>query len=188
MNVALRRSMTADEFLAWEEGQEVKHEFDGFGPVAMVGVTFNHAVIQGNLIASLAARLRGTRCRAFGSDLKIEAAGSIRYPDVFVTCTPGPGNSTVVRDPIVVFEILSPGTAKTDRITKNREYRATPSIRRYVMLEQDEIAATVFERAGQADEDWIGHILAADAVLRMPEIGAEVPLAELYDGFDPAAG
>lgn len=105
-----------------------------------------------------------------------------------MTCTPGPGSTTVVRDPIVVFEILSPGTAKTDRITKNREYRATPSIRRYVMLEQDEIAATVFERAGEADEDWIGHILAADAVLRMPEIGVEVPLVELYDGFDPAAG
>lgn len=78
MNVALRRSMTMDEFLAWEEGQEFKHEFDGFGPVAMAGVTFNHAVIQGDLIASLTARSRGTRCRALGSDLKIEAAGSIR--------------------------------------------------------------------------------------------------------------
>lgn len=184
MNLALRTSMTLEEFLAWEAGQEFKHEFDGFGPVATAGVTFNHAVIQGNLIASLTARLRGTRCRALGSDLKIKAAGSIRYPDVFVMCAPGPGNTTVVHDPVVVFEILSPGTAKTDRITKNREYRATPSIQRYVMLEQDEIAATVFERAGA---DWIGHVLAADAVLRMSEIGAEVPLAELYDGFDPAA-
>ena len=185
MNVALRGSMTPDEFLAWEEGQEFKHEFDGFGPVAMVGVTFNHAVIQGNLIASLTARLRGTRCRALGSDLKVKAADSIRYPDAFVTCTPGPGGATVVHDPVVVFEILSPSTARTDRITKNREYRATPSIQRYVMLEQDEIAATVFERAW---DDWIGHALAADAVVRMPEIGVELPLAELYDGFDPAAG
>ena len=51
-------------------------------------------------------------------------------------------------------------------------------------IEPSRVAAIVFERAG---EDWIGHILAADAVLRMPEIGAEVPLTELYDGFDPAA-
>ena len=43
----------------------------------------------------------------------------------------------------------------------------------------------MFERAG---DDWIGHALAADAVVRMPEIGVELPLAELYDGFDPAAG
>lgn len=192
MTLALRTSMTLEEFLAWEAGQEFKHEFDGFGPVAMgetgvspeVGVTRAHAVIQGNLVVSLNTRLRGGPCRAFGSDLKIRADGSIRYPDAFVTCTAGPNASTVVHDPAMVFEILSPGTAKTDRITKNREYRATPSIQRYVMLEQDEIAATVFERAGA---DWIGHVLAADAVLRMPEIGAEVPLAELYDGFDPAA-
>ena len=188
MNLALRRSMAADEFLTWEEGQEFKHEFDGFGPVAMTGVTRAHAIVQGNFIASLGARLRGGPCRVFGSDLKIKADASIRYPDAFVTCTAGPNASTVVHDPVVVFEILGPGTAKTDRIAKNREYRATPSIRRYVMLEQDEIAATVFARAGEADEDWIGHILAADAVLRMPEIGVEVPLAELYDGFDPAAG
>ena len=101
MTFALRTSMTLEEFLTWEAGQEFKHEFDGFGPIATVGVTFNHAVIQGNLIASLTARLRGTRCRALGSDLEIEAAGSIRYPDAFVTCTPGPGNTTVVRDPVV---------------------------------------------------------------------------------------
>ena len=37
MNVALRRPMTLSEFLAWEERQELRHEFDGFRPVAMTG-------------------------------------------------------------------------------------------------------------------------------------------------------
>jgi hypothetical protein len=63
---------------------------------------------------------------------------------------------------------------------KNREYRGTPSIRRYVILEQDFIGATMFERTG---DDWVGHVLGAEAVLDMPEIGIAVPLVELYEGI-----
>lgn len=62
---------------------------------------------------------------------------------------------------------------------KNEEYRDTPSIQRYVMLEQDRQAATVFARAGG---DWVGHIVSGDAILAMPEIDIEIPLAEPYEG------
>ena len=113
--------------------------------------------------------------------MKIEVAGSIRYPDAFVVCTPLPLDAKVVRDIVVVFEVLSPSTAGTDQFVKNQEYRATPSIRRYVMLAQDHIAATVFAREG---EDWIGRVLAAGDMLIMPEIGIELSLAEFYADLD----
>ena len=181
MTSALRQPMTADEFLAWEEGQDLRHEFDGFAPAAMTGGTFEHDAIQVNLIRALANRLAGTPCRAHGNSLKIEAMGSIRYPDAFVTYGPIPRGSTLLRDPVVIFEVLSRGTARTDRMVKNREYASTASVQRYVMLEQGTAGATVFERAGA---DWLGRILGADAVIRMPEIGIEIPLAELYEGLD----
>lgn len=176
--------MTVAEFLAWEERQPLRYEFDGIRPVAMMGGTLSHARLQRNLAISISGRLRGGPCELLGSDMKIAVSGSIRYPDGFVVCTPGSPWSTVVRDPVVVFEVLSPGTARTDRVAKNREYAAIPSIRRYVMLEQDGIAATVFHRDGDA---WIGTLLDADAVLRLPEIGLELPLTELYDGLDLAS-
>jgi Uma2 family endonuclease len=184
MGIAVRRSMTIEEFLAWEEGQELRWEFDGFAPVAMTGGTAGHSAIQRNLSLALGARLRGSRCQVYTSDLKIRAAGSIRYPDAFVVCTPVPRTATVVVDPVVVFEVLSPGTASIDHFVKNQEYRDTPSIQRYVILEQDFIGATVFARAG---DDWVGHIIGADAVLAMPEIGIIVPLAEFYEGVEFAA-
>jgi hypothetical protein len=34
--------MTLAEFLAWEESQEFRWEFDGFEPVAMTGGIFRH--------------------------------------------------------------------------------------------------------------------------------------------------
>ncbi len=181
MNVALRKFVTVEQFLAWEERQDLRYEFNGLTVRAMTGGTFGHDAIGQNLAMSLGTRLRGKRCRAHGSNLKIAVMGSIRYPDAFVSCTPLRLDATVAHEPVVVFEVLSKSTARIDRNEKNREYASTGSVRRYVMLEQHEIAATVFERVG---EDWIGHILAVDAVLRMPEIGIEVPLAECYEGLD----
>lgn len=181
MNVALRKLWTMEQFLDWEERQELRYEFDGFQPEAMTGGTAAHERIKVNLLLALGNPLRGKPCQVFGSDLKIQTEHSIRYPDAFVVCTPVPPKSTVVSDPVVIFEVLSPSTALKDRIIKNQEYRSIPSVRRYIMLEQDSMAATVFERS---EEDWVGHLLTDGAILRMPEIGIEVPLTELYEGIE----
>jgi Uma2 family endonuclease len=181
MNVALRKPMDLDAFLAWEERQELRHEFDGVRPIAMTGGTAAHAVIQSNLHVALGTRLRGKPCRFFGSDLKVLTARTSRYPDGVVTCTPWANTDISVPEPVVIFEVLSRSTASTDHITKNQEYASIPSVQRYVMLEQERIGATVFARAGG---DWVGHVLAEDATLSMPEVGIELPLTELYEGLE----
>jgi Uma2 family endonuclease len=181
MNLALRRPMTLAEFLEWEDGQPLRYEFDGFGPVAMTGGTYGHSTIQRNLAFALTGRLRGKPCQFQGSDLKIQVGdGHIRYPDGMVVCSPVDRTATVVHEPVVVFEVLNPSTAAKDRIVKAREYQATRSIRRYVMLEQDSVGATVYARSG---ETWIHEILVADSILALPEIGVSLPLAELYEGI-----
>ncbi|WP_428531056.1 Uma2 family endonuclease [Rhodopila sp.] len=179
MSLALERPMTLDEFLVWEHGQEMRWEFDGFAPVAMTGGTSEHSAIERNLIFSLTGRLRGKPCQPYTSNLKIGTAGSIRYPDAYVSCTPLGVGTLVVTDPVVIFEVLSPSTASTDIGAKNQEYRDTPSVQRYVMLTQDRRQATVFARSGS---DWVGHIVAAGETLDMPEIGISIPMAELYEG------
>ena len=181
MNLALRKPMTLAEFLEWEEGQPLRYEFDGVGPVAMTGGTYGHSTIQRNLAFALTGRLRGKPCQFQGSDLKIQVGdGHIRYPDGMVVCSPIDRTATVVHEPVVVFEVLSPSTAAKDRIVKAREYQATPSIRRYVMLEQDSVGATVYARSG---ETWTHEILVADSILALPEIGVSLPLAEFYEGI-----
>jgi Uma2 family endonuclease len=178
MSAARRKSMTVEEFLDWENQQERPFEFDGFAPIARTDETQEHALIQVNLITGLGNRLAGGPCRVVGSNLKISVAGSIRYPDAYVFCASLPRGTQVVTEPVVVFEIVSTNTAIVDYIDKNREYRDTPSIQRYVMLEQDRQGATVFTRT---NDDWVGHLIEGDAILTMPEIGVELPLSEIYE-------
>jgi Uma2 family endonuclease len=183
MSSALRKPMTIEEFLEWEAQQPLRYEFDGFQPIAMAGGTEQHSAIQTNLAAAVAVRLRGKPCRYHGGDLKIDTTRTIRYPDGFVVCSPAVRGRTLIPDPVVIFEVLSGDSAQRDLVIKNEEYAGVPSVRRYIVLAQDKMAGTMFERVGT---DWVGRLLRPDSILRMPEIDIEVPLAELYEGVDLA--
>ena len=184
MTVALRTAMSLDEFLAWEERQEPRYEFDGVRAVAMVGGTAAHARITLNIAFALRGRLP-SGCAVYASDLKLRLAGSIRYPDVMVVCSPVRNRATFVTDPVVVFEVLSERTSRTDRLVKSQEYGAAPSIARYVIVEQGSIGATMFARPEFARSDWRGQPLTgADTVLPLPEISVELRLGDCYAGLD----
>jgi hypothetical protein len=72
-----------------------------------------------------------------------------------------------------------PTSEHMDRIVKVREYRAVPSIMRYVILEYASAGLTVLARPS-AEDEWT----ATADTLRMPEIGIEIPVGELYEGVD----
>ena len=184
MNVVLRKSMSLDQFLAWEAKQELRYEFDGLRPLAMTGGTIVHDRITFKLQKALDARLTGKPCQPYGPNVKIVVAGSVRYPDAFVTCARPANDAMIANDPVVVFEVVSESSARTDRIDKVREYQATASIQRYVILEQTSVAATVFARLGDM---WTASALTENDTLSMPEIGIELPLAECYLGLDLSA-
>ena len=176
--------MTIDAFLDWEAAHDLRWEFDGVAPVAIAGGSPAHGLIAANLVREVANRLAGMPCQVFSGEVKLRTGSSVRYPDAFVMFGVVDPEATLVRDPIVVFEVLSDATAATDLLAKNREYRAVPSIRRYVVLEQTRIGATVFAREPAG---WLGRLLGAGDTLVMPEIGIGLPLADIYAGLDLSA-
>jgi len=66
-----KRRMNAAEFLAWDEGQTMRHEFVR-GEVFMMtgGADRNHTVAL-NLAVALRQHLRGSPCRVYASDVKL---------------------------------------------------------------------------------------------------------------------
>ncbi|HEY0205037.1 MAG TPA: Uma2 family endonuclease [Acetobacteraceae bacterium] len=121
MNVTLRPRLTKHEFLAWEERQELRYEFDGHKVTAMVGATQAHELTVAGTVIALGVRLRGGPCRVFGSGIKIEVAGSIRYPDATVACEPVQRRERLLTDPLFMFEVESDSTALLDQTVKNPE-------------------------------------------------------------------
>jgi Uma2 family endonuclease len=184
MTAPLHKAWTQEEFFAWAERQETRYEFDGFRPVAMTGGTTGHSMIGVNLIGELRNRLRGSPCRPLGPDAGVATVGStVRYPDALVTCTSVDPTGRTVPGVVVVFEVLSASSGAIDRVVKLREYAAVASIKRYVILESTAIGVQVLERAAP-EQAWQTTGLTDGDILRMPEIGIEIPVAAIYEGID----
>ena len=191
MSVMVRKPrMTREAFFDWAHAQDARYEFDGCHPVATTGGSINHSQTTQNILLALRTRLGRSACRPLGPDAGVATIGdAVRYPDALVTCAKLDGTARVVPGVVVVFEVISPASGLIDRIDELREYRAVASVRRYVTLEHASVAVTVFQR-DDGESDWTATALTASDVLRMPEIGIEVPVAEFYENVElpPSAG
>jgi Uma2 family endonuclease len=193
MTIALREPWTIDRFLAWEDKQEGRHEFDGSRIVGVTGGSRAHQRIISNLIRLLEDALDPDLFDAV-PEMRLQVAGKIRYPDVAVVAGRIPDDVRTLQDAIVLFEVLSDDTAATDRREKRAEYARLPGIRRYVLLEQGRMAATVL-RLGE--RGWVetelaqgdaGAPFAGGGMLELPEIGVALSLDAIYRGVRLNAG
>ena len=126
----------------------------------------------------------GSGCRPLGPDAGVATTGTaVRYPDALVTYSPFDRDAMTIPGVVVVIEVVSASSGRTDRILKVREYAAVPSIRRYIIVESTTAGLTVMEREGP-DEVWRVATLTSDDILRLPEIGIEIPVAESYVDID----
>lgn len=175
--------MTQQEFFAWAETQDGRYEFDGFQPVAMTGGDLGHSRLIRNINRQLGNRLDGTTCEPLGPDAGVATIGeTVRYPDAVVTCSKFSDRDRVVPNPVIVFEVVSPSSVRIDRIVKLREYQAVATIRRYIIVEPDAVAVTVFSRDHEG-EAFRANGLTEDDTLSLPEIGIEIPVAAIYEGI-----
>ena len=177
MDVAAKARMTVEEFLAWDDEQEGRHEFDGEKVIEMVGGAYNHEIIVSNLNAELVFRLRGGEFRPIGSGFRLRAGPAVRLPDVQVNRHITDGRATISDQAVAVFEVLSPSTAQTDRFKKAENYWATPSIQHFVLIEQAFAGAVVLSRGPLG---WTRTTVEREGVLNLPAIGVSLPLVDLY--------
>lgn len=180
------RIWTEDEYLALEEQSALKHELIDGHIYAMAGAKPDHNRVAAAALASLYAQLRGKPCEPFGSDQRVRTpSGSNSYPDVVVACPPLQCDRTgmALLDATVILEVLSPSTASLDRADKFRHGSTLPSLRHYVLIEQN--AVLVEHRFRGDDGEWRIEVLSSrQDVLHLPGIECELPLGELYERLD----
>lgn len=182
-----QRHYSLDDYFAVEESSPLKHEFLNGEIFAMAGASLEHLHITGNLITSLRTRLRGSDCNAFGSDLRIATpAGLYTYPDVAVICGPlalQPGRPATATNPIVMIEVLSDATRDYDRGEKFDLYRSIPTLREYVLIEQQQIRVERFRRVNDAWTSAVADNLTA--TLELDAVAITLPLPEIYEHVFP---
>jgi Uma2 family endonuclease len=177
MDTVLDQSWTVERFLAWEDRQEQKHEFDGKRVIPLAVPTVAHQRIVTNLrmvVTDLVAR-RGIKVT---HGMRLHVGKWVRYPDVTVVAGPVDQRTTMLTDAIAIFEVTSDDTSTVDYVDKLNDYTAVPSLRYYVVIEQTGIGALLLQR--EPGGPWIASA-HTDGVLALPGLDVELPLAALYD-------
>jgi Uma2 family endonuclease len=179
------------DYLASELISPVKHEYLGGVVYAMAGARNAHNLIASNVLVATGTRLRGQGCRPYNSDTKIRVRlhTHVRfyYPDVSVICRPNPQSDSFQDEPAALVEVLSRKTRRTDEGEKKDAYLTIPSLGAYLLVEQEMPAVVVFR---WTDHGFVREVYQGlEAVMPLPEIGIDLPLAEIYDGvaFVPEA-
>ncbi len=187
MSEARRRAdWTWEAYLAWEAEQPTKYELVDGEVYAMGGGTSAHDIICNNLRGELRTKLRGKPCRMQGPDFKIKAGRNGRYPDALIDCGRFVPGSQVAQEPVAVFEVLSRSTAWIDQGKKLRDYEATPSVRTYALINQDEMRALVYVRDadGRLGIHNARDLEGPEAQIEIPELDVVLPFSDLYEGVE----
>lgn len=179
MDTVLDRPWTTETFLAWEDRQEGKYEFDGRDIIPMTGGSVAHQEIVFNLRLLLGLLLAGRNFRAL-HEMRLRAGTRIRYPDVVVSAGPLDPSTRTLTDAIAIFEVLSDDTATTDGVEKLIDYAAVPSLKIYALLEQSTMGATLFQR--EPDGTWTASAFTSGTLV-IPGLDINLPLADLYRGL-----
>jgi Uma2 family endonuclease len=175
--------MTWEEYLTFEESSPDRHEYINGIVYAMSGASLAHNQIAQELVVAFRSHLRGSPCRPFLLEAKLEIrAGNdeiMYYPDVMVSCRPEDRTDQVVRNPKLVVEILSKFTQHIDRREKAMTYQRVEAIEEYVLIAQDQPRVIIHRRA----EGWRPTLYSSmDARVEFHSIGLQMPLAQIYEG------
>lgn len=142
--------MTEAEYLAFERGSDIKHEYIDGHIYAMAGARRRHSLITGNIFASCHSQFRGQDCEVHQSELRVKiSASKYFYPDITIIC-----GEAILADnefdnllnPTVIIEVLSPSTEAFDRGDKFQYYRSIPSIQHYLLISQDKPRIEGYQR------------------------------------------
>ncbi len=174
--------VTAHEYLEGEEVSDVRHEYVYGRVYAISGASDKHNEISFDVAALLKAHLKGSKCKTFLLDVKVEAKKNDKpcyyYPDIFVTCEEEDTQSALIkRFPTLIIEVLSPSTWRVDEGEKLENYSNIPSVQEVVLIAQDWPELIIHRRSNNWQPE---SFIRPEDKVRFDSIDLEVSLAQVY--------
>ena len=188
MSAQRKPALSVTEYLAFEHQQQDKHEYLDGNIYLQAGASVAHNLICSNIIAGLRPFLRGSPCRVYPSDIRIKIPQRRHYvyADVTVICgTPilDELDPETVRNPKIIFDVLSPSTENYDRGRKFQSYRRIAELEEYLLISQDTIRVEHFVR--QSTTMWtMTEYTDITATITLPSLQVALPVRTIYEELE----
>ncbi len=173
-------SISVQEYLAGELESDVRHEYIDGAVYAMVGASDRHGLIALNIAAALRPHVRGTPCQLFMADMKVrvqlQGKTIFYYPDLILSCDHNDRHPYFRACPCLIVEVLSASTRRVDQQEKLTTYITIPSLREYLLIDQDRELVRVHRKSAE----WIGQTITSGSV-RFACLDVELPMDLIYE-------
>ena len=183
------RKYTISEYFDFETTSERGHEYYGGNIVECAYTSVNHGTIVHNLSVLLGNFLRQKDYKIYLNSRMLYAKDGDRfyYPDIVVVHGKSEyyqhsKNQVATANPSLLIEVASDLTVCLDRGDKLKYYRQIPSLKQYVIVEQDFKSVEIYEY--DKDSKRWGSILYEDEgdIVRIAD--CDIPLDEIYFKVD----
>jgi Uma2 family endonuclease len=172
--------LSIEDYLAGEDGADVRHEYIDGQVYAMTGASDRHGLITGNILAALRPLVRGTPCQLFANDMKVRLSISRQdifyYPDLVLSCDPMDRKTYYRSRPCLLVEVLSDTTARIDSREKLFAYQTIPSLKEYLLISQSTRLVQVHRRR----QDWAPESFTPGSV-PLDSLAFDLPLDTIYE-------
>jgi Uma2 family endonuclease len=181
MSALAKQKVTVDEFLSWAKDQAGRFELVEGEVFAMAQQRIAHAIVKLNAVNALRAAIAnsGVACRALPDGLTVRVSKTTAFePDALVYCgTPLSGDAVEVPAPIIVVEVISPGSQYIDTGVKLRGYFQVPSVIHYLAIDPER-SLVIHHRRGEGD--LLMTRIAADGEVRLDPPGLTLALTDIF--------
>jgi Uma2 family endonuclease len=174
------RYYSREEFRRWYEAQtKGRYERVDGRIVAMAPERGAHLRVKGAIYKALdrAVILAGVNCQALPDGATVETGDSDHEPDALVNCgEPMADDAVAAPNPVIVVEVLSPGTTSTDTGGKLADYFRVPSVAHYLIVHPTRRSVTHHRRT----RDGIETRIIVNGPITMAPPGIVITVEEIY--------
>ncbi len=168
-----------EDYLSGERDVAVRSEYVDGLVYAMAGASETHNTIAMSFAAAIDNQLKDG-CRVWQSDMKVlirkqEQAFSY-YPDIMAACGENTTDPYIRTNPILIVEVLSDSTERTDLKEKFDNYTSLPSLLEYVVVSQDVPLVRLWRRR----TSWEREYYRAGETFRLESVELDVPVEHIY--------
>ena len=132
-----KSNLTVEQYLEAYRDAPGRYELVEGEVLKMAAETALHVRLKGRVFRALASAIADSRvpCEAFQDGMTVKIASkTAREPDASVHCGELSEDSLVLTNPVIVVEVVSPSSAKTDEYHKLADYFSVPSILHYLIV------------------------------------------------------
>ncbi|MCF2445510.1 Uma2 family endonuclease [Dyadobacter sp. CY345] len=179
MEAVTEKLHSLEEYFKFCETQEGRFEFVNGELIEMSGESVTANQIAGNIHRYIGNLLEDRPYIFVQNSVKLQVSQDriFRIPDFLIFKESG-NKIKYATEPVLIVEVISESTEKTDRIIKLNEYRSIPSLQYYLIIEQSSCLVEVYIRE---EERWYVEFFdTLDGIVSLPYFGLKLPLSTVY--------